>query len=376
MVFRGEISGKIYTGPFTHHVLIGADSDEFDINLLQMRYRPPAYTAGSPIKAANNAIDIFNPVYGQLPTPNTTLTNSLEVQKAYGVYFQDQIDLGERLKVRFGGRFDHFEQNITNRSGASPTPATRKRFSPTAGLLYKLTDTVSLYGGYGTGFRPNSGTSAPPPGQSIGSPFEPELSKSYEAGIRFNSRGNAITASLAAFAMKKNNVLTADPVNAGFSITGGTARSKGIEADLTARLPHDVQILATYAYTDAHWSSSSLDPNFGALIRPGDPLINIPKHSGNLLVTKGIDLGSSGKLTFGGGVNYISRRLGETATTFFLPGYTLARAFASYEPTDHLRIGIDVTNLFNATYYASSYSRFWIQLGAPRAITGRITYKF
>ena len=375
-VFRGEISGKIYTGPFTHHVLVGADSDKFDINLLQMRYRPPAYTVGAPIKAANNAVDIFNPVYGQMPAPNTTITNSLEIQKAYGVYFQDQIELTERLKVRFGGRFDHFEQNITNRMGASPTPATRERFSPTAGLLYKVTDTVSLYGGYGTGFRPNSGTGAPPAGSTIGSPFKPELSKSYEAGIRFNSRGNAVTASLAAFTMKKNNVLTADPINAGFSIAGGAARSKGIEADLTARLPHDVQILATYAYTLAHWSSSSLDPNFGALIKPGDPLINIPKHSGNLLVTKGIDLGSAGKLTLGGGVNYISRRLGETATTFFLPGYTITRALASYEPNEHLRIGLDVTNLFDAKYYASSYSRFWIQPGTPRTITGHVTVKF
>ena len=221
MVFRGEISGKIYTGPFTHHVLVGADWDKFDINLFQQRYRPPAYTAGTPILSANNAINIFNPVYGQMPAPTATLTNSLEVQTAYGIYFQDQIDLTTRLKVRFGGRFDHFHQDITNRAGVSPPTVTRERFSPTAGLLYKLTDTFSLYGGYGTGFRPNSGTSAPAAGQTIGTPFEPELSKSYEAGIRFNSRGNAITASLAAFTMKKNNILTSDPINAGFSIAGG-----------------------------------------------------------------------------------------------------------------------------------------------------------
>jgi len=375
-VLRAEISGKIYTGPFAHHVLFGADWDKFDIDLHQYRYRPPAYVAGTAIKPANNAVDIFNPVYGQMPTPNATLTNSLEIQKAYGVYFQDQIDLTGALKVRFGGRFDHFRQNITNRAGISPSPVTRERFSPTAGLLYKLTDTLSLYGGYGTGFRPNSGTGAPPAGQTIGSPFEPELSKSYEAGLRFTSPGNAITASLAAFTMKKNNILTSDPVNAGFSLAGGSARSKGIEADLTARLPHDVQILATYAYTDAHWSSSSLDPNFAALIRPGDPLINIPKHSGNLLVTKGFDLGSAGKLTLGGGVNYVSRRLGETATTFFLPGYSLTRLLASYEPTEHIRIGVDVTNLFDVTWYASSYSQYWIQPGTPRTITGRITFKF
>ncbi|MDT0425980.1 TonB-dependent receptor, partial [Streptomyces sp. DSM 41859] len=83
-----------------------------------------------------------------------------------------------------------------------------------------------------------------------------------------------------------------------------------------------------------------------------------------------------GKVTIGGGLNYVGRRLGETATTFFLPGYTLARAFVNYEPSEHVRVGLDVSNLFDKTYYASSYSQFWIQPGTPRTITGRVSFSF
>jgi len=369
-VVRGEVSGEIYTGSLIHHVLIGADWDRFNIDLYQLRYRPPVYVAGSPITANNNAINVFNPVYGQLPVPTGVVQNFREIQTAYGFFFQDQMDITERLKVRFGGRFDHFNQNITNRSGTSPAPATKERFSPTAGILYEVTDMVGIYGGYGTGFRPNSGVDV------AGKPFAPEISKSYEVGMRYTSTGGAITGTIAAFTMEKTNILTTDPLNAGFSIAGGKARSRGIEADLSAKLPRDLMVLATYSYTDTQWRSASLDPNFAQLITPGDPLINIPKHQASLLVTKGFELGDAGKLTVGGGVNHVGKRLGETATTFYLPAYTLARALISYEPSEKIRLNFDVTNLFDTTYYASSYARLWVQPGTPRTFTGRVSVSF
>lgn len=370
-VIRGEVSGKVYTGSLVHHVLLGADWDKFEIDLFQQRYRPPNYVAGSPITAANNAVNVFNPVYGQMPVPNATITNTLEVQKAYGFYFQDQVDLTERLKFRFGGRYDHFNQNIVNRAaGNSVINVTKERFSPTAGILYELTDTLSVYGGYGSGFRPNSGT------DFAGQPFLPETSKSFEGGFRYTSPGGGISATLAAYTMEKTNILTSDPINGGFSIAGGKAKSDGIEADVTAKLPGDVNILATYAYTNARWTSASLDPNFAALITPGDPLINIPKNAFNLLVTKGFNLGSAGKMTVGAGLNHVSERLGETATKFFLPGYTLTRMLLSYEPTENIKVSFDVTNLFDEVYYASSYAQVWVQPGAPRTFTGRVRISF
>jgi len=370
---RGELSGKIHTGPLTHHVILGADWDEFDIDLHQFRFRGPRPGV---VGTASNTINIFNPVYGSMPTPTVQITNTLEKQKAYGFYFSDQIDVTDALKIRFGGRYDHFNQNVLDRNANTVTVNVYNKFSPSAGLLYKITDTLSFYAGYGKGFRPNSGTGAPPAVGVPGPTFAPENSESYEAGLRYVTPGNGIVASVAVYSMKKNNILTNDPANGGFSIAAGSAKSKGVEADLTANLPGDFHIIATYAYTDAVWDSPSKDPNFGAPILPGDPLINIPKNAANLLVTKGFDLGNSGKVTVGAGVNYVSSRLGETATKFFLPSYTLTRALISYEPTKNVRIGVDVTNLFDVTWYASSYSQFWVAPGAPRTITGRVTFSF
>lgn len=374
MVFRGEISGKLNTGPFTHHVLVGADWDRFKINLVQLRFRPSPYTAGSPITAANNAINIFDPVYGQLPTPTVPIQDSHEKQTSWGIYFQDQIDITDKFKVRVGGRYDHFRQYVLNDLVAlgptNPILNIRKRFSPTAGALYQLTDTLSIYAGYGTGFRPNSGINA------HNETFAPETSKSYEAGLRFVSPDNAITATLAAFHMKKNNILTTDPANANFSITAGAARSRGIEADVNARLPDDITIYATYAYTDTEWTTAAGDVSFNLPIQPGDPLINIPKHAANLLVTKEFNLGDAGVVTIGAGVNYVSKRLGETGTDFYLPDYTLVRAMASYAPSESVKFSLDATNLFNETYYPASYHRYWVTPGQPRAVTFRVDFSF
>lgn len=367
---RGEFSGRLYTGDIVHHVLFGADWDRFKIDLLQMRYRPPPYAAGSPITAANNAINIYDPVYGQTPTPNVIITNSLEKQSAWGIYAQDQIDVTDRFKLRVGGRFDHFKQHITQRPSAAVTVVTEERFSPTIGALYEVSDSVGIYAAYGTGFRPNSGTDVRQ------DPFAPETSKSYEVGLRYASPDDTVNASVAAFHMKKDNILTTDPLNAGFSIAAGAARSNGIEAEVNARLPGDLNVFATYSYTDAQWTLSALDPAFGLTILPGDPLINIPKHQANLLVTKGWEVGNAGKVTVGAGVNYVSRRLGETGVDFYLPGYTLARALASYEPTDWVKVSFDVTNLFDKVWYPSSYHRYWVTPGAPRTFTARIDFSF
>ena len=74
LVFRGEVSGKLYTGPFTHHLLVGADWDYYQLDILQNRFRPGAganaLTAASTQAQLNafNAINVFAPVYGNQPT--------------------------------------------------------------------------------------------------------------------------------------------------------------------------------------------------------------------------------------------------------------------------------------------------------------------
>ena len=197
----------------------------------------------------------------------------------------------------------------------------------------------------------------------------PETSKSFEAGVKFSLFENALSGTLSAFALTKRNVLAADLANPGFSTAIGKAGSTGVELDVAGKLPGGIDLLFSYAYVDAKAKSDVLDPNFSLQIRSGDPLINIPKHSLNAQLSKRFELGGDNALTFGTGVQHVSKRLGETATTFFLPSYTLVRAFANVEVIEGLEVFADVKNLFNETYYTNSFARLWVAPGAPRTAT-------
>lgn len=390
MVFRGEISGRFGTGPLTHHMLLGADYNEFELDRREDRIRPGtsanALTPSStPAQlAAGNAINVFDPVYGNLPAV-APFTNQRERQWSYGVYVQDLIDVTNRLKFRLGGRFDHLERRldfrIGNAAGRLPLAASQndRRFSPQVGVSWNLARPLTLYASYGQGFRANTGTGAPN-AAGAATLFAPEYTRSYEVGAKFATLGDRLTGTVAAFQTNKTNVLTADPANPGFSRSLGRARSRGVEADADLSLTADFRISVTFAYLDAEVREAAADPNFGYALRVGDPLINIPRTSGSALIMKDFLLGGR-KLTLGGGVNYVGRRLGETGyrfpdgSFFELPAYTIVRLHGAFDLTDRVRLSGEITNLFDTHYYPNSYSRLWITPGAPRQFFVRAGFR-
>ena len=368
-VLRGELSGDFELGGLRNRLLVGADFDRFENSQLFLRIRPAA-NSGNPSDQAANIINILAPVYGRfaLPTPGP-LTNRLDVQQASGVYFQDQITLSDQVQIRIGGRFDRFSLRSLNRATASVQSKTFERFSPQFGLVWEANQTLSLYASYGEGFRSNIGATA------SGAIFDPETSRSFEVGTKFGLFDNALTGTLAYFHMRKSNILAADPANPGFSVPIGKAGSQGLEFDLAGRLPGAVNILLSYAYVDATVLADGLDPNFSLQIRSGDRLINVPKQTVNLQLSKDITFNGT-RLSLGAGVQYVGKRLGETATTFELASYTPVRLFANWQVTDNLEAFGQVHNLFDETYYTNSFARLWVQPGTPRTATSGIRVRF
>ena len=184
VVVRGELSGDFEALGLRHRVLIGADFDEFTNDQVLTRYRPPTLASNSALQP-QNAIDIFNPVYGAFPLPvaSAVVTNRFDRQKSVGFYIQDQITLTDALHLRLGLRYDDFSLSIQNR--VNNTLANRKdsRFSPQVGLVYEVGGALSLYAVYGSGFRSNVAIT---PQLSTAAP---ETSESYEIGAKFSLFG-------------------------------------------------------------------------------------------------------------------------------------------------------------------------------------------
>lgn len=368
-VLRAELSGRFRTGAIEHRILIGADADRFENDQVFLRARAP--TLGSnPTEQQLQAIDIFNPVYGRFPLPvPTPLTDRVDVQESTGVFVQDQISLGERLELRVGLRHDDYTQTLDNRLSGLRSRQGHSQTSPQVGAVYALTDALSLYASYGENFRPLSGA------DFEGRPFEPNRSRSRETGLKYEAPNGGLSATASVFLIDQDNILVADPANAGFSIAGGRARSQGFEFDLQGSLGENSMIWLSYAYVDAEMRNSVFDPNFALPVSAGDRLLNIPEHTLSLLLAHELQWAGH-PFRIGGGLSYVGERLGEVGSDFELPGYTLVRVFASTRFGENLELAAELNNLFNQTYYTNSFSELWVQPGTPRTARVSLRYQF
>lgn len=343
--FQGEVHGKLTTGSIKHELLAGLDSYRFSLDSVMRRVRP-----------ANYAINIDDPVYGQpLPTP-TANTDTLEKQRATGVFLQDQIHLAEDWRLLLGLRHDRFHQTIDNRRTGLRSKQSEGRTTPRVGLTWLLNPSLSLYALASESFRPNTGSSF------AGAAFAPEEGRAKEVGIKYESADKRYGGTLSVFDIDKKNVLTNDPANAGFSLAAGGARSRGVEIDVSGQVTAKIRVTANYAYTDAEITKD----NNAALV--GARLLNVPKHSGSVLAMYE-DGFAAGRYGVGAGATYVGKRAGNALATFDLPSYATARLMAYWKPSPNLRFSLDVENLFDKTYYASSYDVSWVTPGTPRTIT-------
>lgn len=385
LVARAELAGQFDTGSMRHRLIVGADHDQFDNSLFIQRFRPGFFGADTDINtldpAAYRFLDVFNPVYGQspIPTPGPN-TDREEELDGFGVYIQDQIDITDRFQVRLGLRWDDFEQSLTNLRAvpATTTTSSDTRVSPQLGAVYSINDGLSLYASYGEGFRQQTGS------DFRGNQFDPNVTESAEVGLKMDMQhffdGVAGSLTLAAFQVDQSNILVNDDrpeaVAAGFfSRSAGEARSRGIELDANVLFESGLNLWFSYAYTDAEFTTSNPDADFGALIEKGDPLINAPENQLNLQLSQNFTLAGV-PTQVGGGVLYTDERLGWTGFDFFLPSYTTVRLFAQIEPMDGVSVRFDMDNLLDETFYTNSFADVWVEPGMPRSYRVTAAYAF
>ncbi len=383
-VARAELAGEFETGALNHRLIFGADYDRFENSLFILRFRPPFVPADADLTTLDPATYLFlsasNPVYGQFPIPTPgPNTDRNEVLEGFGFYVQDQIEITDRFQIRIGGRFDDFNQDLTNlrATPATTTSSNSDRFSPQVGAVYLLDDGLSVYASYGEGFRQQTGS------DFEGNQFAPNITESFEFGVKvdmgeqYDHVDGSI--SLTFFQVDQSNILNNDDrpeaVAAGFFLfTAGEARSRGIEFDTVLNFDSGFNFFLSYAYTDAEYLNTTLDESgFGATIEAGDPLINSPDHQLSIQASQDFNVAQM-PATFGAGLLHVGSRNGFAGFDFDLPAYTTVRAFAELEVADGFIVRGDIDNIFNETFYTNSFADVWVQPGAPT--TARVTARF
>lgn len=344
---RGELTASVAWLGLDHDLRLGVDRVRHGQTFILDRARG---SAGRPLLP----IDLFDPVYASQPLPEPARFADRRANfRSDSLYAQDVIRWNA-VTLLVGARLNRFDERVINRRANNRLLETvDKGLTPRLALSWQAARGWSLYTSYGQSLRlnPSDGTST----------FDAERSRSFEVGTKFGLLDGRLTGQAALFDMVKRNVLNPNATDPFVKTQIGRQRSRGAELDATLRIRRGLFASATYTYVDAT-VVKDVDPTL-----LGRPLSNVPRHQANLVVQKRF-----GRAQLGGGVTYVGHRAGDPyGSSYRLPAYTIARVDLGYALTDHLSVRVDVDNLFDTYYIASSYASVWTLPGAPRS--GRIT---
>jgi len=344
-----DLTATLRTGSVQHDLLFGVEW------LRNNPVFPLRFPGLSPI-------DLFEPNFDGELISSETFTFFNRTNRV-GVYGQNLITLADNLKVLLGGRFDWVRSTDGEilASGESSTSAENTAFSPRVGIVYQPIQPVSLYASWGRSFQPEFGIS------QTGETFDPTIGEQFEVGVKTEFLDGRLAATLAAYNLTRQNILTPDPDNSGFQIQIGEQRSRGIEFNLAGEPLPGLRLIAGYAYIDAEITNDTRGFQGN---QPG----NVPQHSGSLWAVYEIQNGNLEGLGFGTGVFVVGDRQGNLENTFTLPAYGRVDALLYYR-RDNWRAQLNFQNLFD-TNYIESGSTNSVSPGAPFTIRGQVAVTF
>jgi iron complex outermembrane receptor protein len=176
------------TGPVSHELNLSASYFYMDFTNGGARY------AAAPS-------NLYNPV--ATPTPGTPTRFDSEVyteNRFTGVALSDTLGLFEdRLLLTLGARWQRVKVDDWSDDVKGATAYDEEKVSPSAGILYKVTDQLSLYANYMEGL--SQGKIAPSTSINEDQIFPPFTSRQVEVGAKYDLGAFAFTAS--AFRIKQ-----------------------------------------------------------------------------------------------------------------------------------------------------------------------------
>lgn len=354
-----QLQSKFATGSVDHTLLTGVD-------FMRMRNDIDSWFgyAGSVPPSDIYNLDRSDFDFGSHPGPSGAY-QVLNKQKQTGIYAQDQIEW-DKVLVTLGGRYDWANQESYNRVLNTTSARNDTQFTWRGGVNYLFDNGVTPYFSYSESFEPASQTGA------NGNVFAPSKGKQYEAGVKYVPNDRPIVVTGAVYQLTKTNNLMADPAGSFFSVEGGEIRARGVELEAKAALSASVNVVGSYTYTDAEYTT---DTNY-----KGNTPAQVPKHMASVWGDYTMFDGPLSGLTLGTGVRYTGSSKGDPANTFTVGSYTLVDALVRY---DLARVGmagsnvaLHVNNLFDREYVASCFNTYGCFWGAERQVVATATFRF
>ena len=212
--------------------------------------------------------------------------------------------------------------------------------------IYKPIEKGTFYASYGTASNPSlSGLLYE---NATVTNLDPEKTKTYEAGTKWDLFKNRLLLSGALFRVIKTNARTPQP-DGTLQILDGRQRVDGIELSATGNITGRWNILSGYTLLSSRIVESNAFTTVSnvKIYEVGNRFINTPRNSFSLYSTYKLPF----KASIGGGARFVDLRYANTINTRFVDSYWLYEATASYQITKHIDVRLNGYNLGNKYYF-------------------------
>lgn len=258
-----------------------------------------------------------------------------EYRKLSG-FISGRFQLADALHLTLGGRID-------NIAGSKKTD--QSQFIPYGGLTYALDAQHTLYGSLSEVYQAQDDYVT-----AGGQRLDPMTGRNHEIGAKGEWWDGRLNGALAFYYLQRTGEAVQIPGTQYpcCYVARGKVVSKGVDVELGGALTPDWNLTAGYTYNRNKNEETTL---------PFDTLT--PKHLLKLWTAYRLP-GGLEDWRIGGGVNVQSRVL---SRGWDLPGYATAALMAEYRIDEHLKLGVNVNNLFDKVYYQTGG---WY--GEPRSV--------
>lgn len=250
-----QLQSNFSTGNVDHILLTGVD-------YMRMRNDISALFGNAPSLDLNNLPSMSSVDFGD------AVPYQMNESKQTGIYLQDQAEWNKWV-LTLGGRYDWSKQATTVRSDNGYIERNDHQFTAW-GINYLFDNGISPYVSYSQSFEPNAFSLYSTPRVA----YEPSKGEQYEAGVKYVPKDMPVVVTGAVYQLTKSDTLMADPNNALNQVPAGEIRSRGVELEAKAALNANINMTASYTYTDAIYTK---DTNL-----KGNTVVQVPKHMASL----------------------------------------------------------------------------------------------
>ena len=240
-----------------------------------------------------DAVNTFSPFvlspFVSVPVNQHTPQSALD-DRGVGVYGRGTFMVRDALEATIGLRADHETKRATLDTFFAPViaaPTSVKAdasftdVSPQITVAYHVVPAKQMvYATAARGFKAGGFNAASPVGSEA---YDQEHSWNYEAGVKTLLLGDRVSMNTSVFYIKWRDlqVNLPDPLVPGqfFIANAGAATSKGVEAELTARVLEGCDFFTGFGYTNARFGSGSVSNGVAV---GGNELFNTPTYTANV----------------------------------------------------------------------------------------------